>query len=659
MAFATRLPTLFRAIVVADAATGEQHQITNGLADAMYPVWDAGGKTLWFLASTDFGLRSGWLDMTNYPHETHYGLYVAMLAKGTASPLLPESDEEADKPGGDDDKSGKTSEGGKDKAKVDDKAATAPTVIDFEGLSSRVVAVPGVPEKQYGPLKAGSAGNVFLLEALPGAAPGAGGALHRYQLKERKLESFASNVAEFSLSADGKKLLYRAGAGGGPGGGGVAPTTAPKLFLVDAEKPAPKAGEGELKLELMAQIDARAEFKQIFDEGWRNQRDYFYVPNLHGVDWPLMKSTYGQFLPHVNHRADLNYLLDQMGGETAVGHSYVYGGAMPDVPVVVGGLLGADFVVEQGRYRIARIYDDEEWNPELRAPLAVPGLDVKVGDYLVAVNGEELRGTDNVHRLLDGTAGKQTVLSVNARPALEGARRITVIPVRTEQPLRARAWVEANRRTVDRLSGGKLAYVHVPNTGAVGYRSFNRYYFAQQDRQGVIVDERYNGGGSAADYMIEVMRREFDGYFNNVAGDRRPFTSPSAGIWGPKVMIVNEMAGSGGDYLPYLFRFHKLGPIVGTRTWGGLVHTADTPRFVDGGAMIAPRGGYFSRDMQWEVENEGTTPDIEVENWPKDVIAGRDPQLERAVAEAMRLLAANPVQRSDVEPKAPETGKRK
>ena len=251
------------------------------------------------------------------------------------------------------------------------------------------------------------------------------------------------------------------------------------------------------------------------------------------------------------------------------------------------------------------------------------------------------------------------MIEVNDRPTRTGARRVTVVPVATEQTLRARAWVEANRRLVDRLSGGRLAYVHLPNTGQGGYQSFNRYYFAQQDREGVIVDERYNGGGSAADYMVEVMSRSFDGYFNNVAGKRRPFTSPEAGIWGPKVMIVNEMSGSGGDYLPYLFRFHKVGPIVGKRTWGGLVHTADTPRFVDGGAMIAPRGGYFTKDLKWVVENEGVAPDVDVENWPKDVIAGHDAQLERSVQEAMRLLEEHPVNRSDHEPPPPTTGRRR
>jgi tricorn protease len=416
------------------------------------------------------------------------------------------------------------------------------------------------------------------------------------------------------------------------------------MFLVDANAAAaPAAGSGRLAATLRMWWDGKQEYAQIFEEARRKVRDYFYVPNLHGTDWPRVVAQYKQFLPHVAHRDDLNYLLDWMEGETAVGHSYVRGGDMPELPNANVGLLGADYTVANGRYRFARVYDAESWNPELRAPLVTPGAEVRAGEYLLAVNGEELRATDNVHRLLEGTAGRQTVLTVNAEPSMAGARRVTVVPVASDQGLRTRAWVEGNRRLVDSLSNGRLAYLHLPNTGQGGYASFNRYYFAQQDRQGAVVDERYNGGGSAADYIIELLGRDFDGYFNNPAGDRRPFTSPAAGIWGPKVMIVNEMAGSGGDLMPYMFHRRKIGPLVGTRTWGGLVATSDQAPFVDGGSLVAPRLGFFDRDGNWAVENVGTPPDIEVENFPREVIAGRDPQLERAVAEALRLLRENPV----------------
>jgi tricorn protease len=471
---------------------------------------------------------------------------------------------------------------------------------------------------------------------------------------------FVSGAGDFTLSADGRKLLYRAAGGGGGGargGGGAA--AGPSLFLVDADRNPPQAGAGRLSATLRMRLDPKEEFAQIFNEGWRKQRDYLYVPNTHGSDWPKMKTMYGQFLPHVMHRADLNYLLDMMGAEIAIGHSYVRGGDMPEVPSSPGGLLGADFTIDAGRYKIARIYDNESWNPDLRAPLAAPGVDVSVGDYVLKINGVELKAPDNIFRLLDGTANRQTALTVNSKPALEGSRQVVVVPVSSEQGLRTRAFVESSRRLVDKLSNGQLAYVYVPNTGQPGYTSFNRYYFAQQHKQGAIIDERYNGGGSAADYIIDVLQRDFDGYFNNAAGDRVPFTSPAAGIWGPKVMIINEMAGSGGDLMPYMFKRRKIGPLVGKRTWGGLVHTADTPAFIDGGSMIAPRGGFFTRDGKWAVENEGVGPDIDVENWPKEVIAGRDPQLERAVEEAMRMLKEKPVDRLMKEPPSPTWGTRK
>ena len=664
VAYSSRLRSMFHAIFVSNAETGESKQITDGLSDATWPVWDANGKYLWFLASTDFGLRSQWLDMTSYDRETNYGLYLAVLNKSESTPLLPESDEDrgVPTPGARPTGAPAAADPPSDVAAGD--AARRPrgsvTVqIDFDGLAKRIISVPGVPERQYSSLRAGADGTVFYVEAAPG--PGGSSALHRYRLSDRRAIPFAVGVAAFSVSADGKKLVYRAGGGGGggQGGGQAGPPTAPALFLVDADRPtAPQPGTGRLNYSLRMHLDPKAEYRQMFNEGWRNQRDYFYVPNLHGTDWPKMKEMYGALLPYVNHRADLLYLMDMMGAETAIGHSYVRGGDLPDVPNSIGGLLGADFKIENGRYRITRIYDNENWNPDLRSPMAVPGINANVGDYVVAINGIELKAPDNIFRLLDGTANRQTSVTLNDKPSLEGARNVTVVPVANEAALRTRAWVESNRRLVEQLSNGQLAYVHVPNTGQGGYTSFNRYYFAQQDKKGAIIDERFNGGGSAADYIIDVLQRDFDGYFNNVAGDRYPFTSPAAGIWGPKVMIINEMAGSGGDLMPFMFKYRKIGPLVGKRTWGGLVHTADSPPLVDGGTMIAPRGGFFTREGKWAMENTGESPDIDVENWPKDVIAGRDPQLERAVQEAMRLLREKPVVRADKEPPAPTWGTR-
>jgi tricorn protease len=666
IAYVKHLNSLYKAVEVVNVETGASKQVTDGLADVITPAFDASGKYLWFLASTDFGLKSQWLDMTNTDHTETFGLYAAVLKKGDPSPFLPESDEEGAGPAG-----GRGGGRGAAGGEAGDDARPAPRVappnvtIDFDGLDKRILAVPGIATRQYSNLKAGAAGMVYFLEAGAGGGgrggAGGGSTLHRYSLRDRRDVPFIVGVSDYDVSLDGHKLVYRGGGGGGGGGGrgGNASAGGPALFVVDADRNPPTAGTGRINADLRAFIDPKQEFKQIFDEAWRNQRDYLYVTNEHGADWPKMKQMYGALLPYVNHRADLNYLIDQMGAEIAVGHSYVRGGDMPDVPAAVpGGLLGADFTIDQGRYKITRIYDTEQWNPDLRAPLASPGVDVRVGDYIIAINGQDLKAPDNIYRLLDGTANKQVSLVVNSTPAADGARHVTVVPVNNEQGLRTRAWVERNRRIVDSVSGGKLAYVYLPNTGGPGYTSFNRYYFAQQDKQGAVIDERYNGGGQAADYIIDVLQRNFDGYFNNVAGDRMPFTSPAAGIWGPKVMIINEMAGSGGDLMPYMFRYRKIGTLVGKRTWGGLVHTADTPPFIDGGSAIAPRGGFIARDGKWAVENEGVAPDIDVENTPKEWIAGHDLQLERAIAVAMQQLKEHPVDRMMKEPAPPTWGAR-
>jgi tricorn protease len=527
--------------------------------------------------------------------------------------------------------------------------------IDFAGIGNRIVAL-NVPRRNYTSLVAGAEGTIFYGEAVPNQQ---GVTVHRYALEERKAQPFLVGVQFYTLSADGKKLLYRAG-GGGPGGpGGPGGRGAATWGIVDATaRTAPKVGDGRLNTSaLRMRVDPRAEWRQMFVEGWRFQRDFLYVPNTHGADWQQVRAMYEPWVEHVRHRSDLTYLLDVMGAELSVGHSFVRGGDLPDIDEVSVGLLGADLEIHEGRYRIKRIYRGDPWTPEMRAPLAAPGLRVAEGDYILEVNGVELRAPENPYRLFENTANRQTLLRVNRRPTREGSWVITVVPVASESGLRTHAWVEENRRKVDELSGGRLAYVWLPNTAQGGYTSFNREYFAQQDKQGAVIDERFNSGGSAADYIVDIMARRLHGYFNNAVADRRPFTSPGAGIWGPKVMIVNEMAGSGGDLLPYMFRFLGIGPLVGTRTWGGLVGTWDTPPLIDGGVMIAPRGGFFNLDGEWDVENEGVAPDIEVEMTPAEVIAGRDPQLEAAVKEALRLLEANPVRLRE-EPPPPNKWRR-
>ncbi len=659
IAFTRLLANQYHAIFITSLESGQSRQITDGLSDCHSPSWDASGKYLYFLASTDYGLNVGWLDMSSFERPQRSAIYLAVLSSEEPSPLAPESDDESleEEKNVKDGSSGEggAKEGAKSKAKtresqtakksaaagdspekgVKAKTPKAPSDvrIDFDGLSRRIVAL-GVPARNYGDLVSAGEGVLFYTERIENQPALS---LHRYELEQRETKKFLEGVVGFEISADGKKLLYLKPEG--------------SAFLVGTDG-LPKPGEGELALDgLRMKVDPLAEARQIFREAWRFQRDYFYVENVHGLDLTWAYRSYAPWVEWVRHRSDLTHILDILGGETSIGHSFTGGGDTPEVERVAVGLLGADFTVEDGRFRIRKIYDAESWNPELRAPLSAPGLEIFEGDYLLAVDGVELVAGDNLYSSFDGKAGKQVVLSVHGTPTLEGAREVTVVPVADEQALRRRAWIEGNRRRVDELSGGRLAYIWLPDTGNGGYTNFNRYYFAQQDKQGAVIDERFNNGGSIADYVIDLMSRELVGYFNNPLGDKQPFTAPNAAIWGPKVMIINEMSGSGGDMLPYMFRLRRVGPLVGTRTWGGLVGTWDVPPLVDGGFITAPRGGFYDLEGHWAVEGEGIAPDIEVEQTPRLVEGGHDPQLERAVVEALELLKTQGV---DLLPQPPD-----
>jgi tricorn protease len=621
LAYARLLDNQFKAIFVYQIETGKKIQLTDGLADAISPVWDVNSEYLYFLASTNFGLNSGWLDMSSYERPITRSLYVAVLNKNGKSPFLPQSDEEKQKE--------------TEKKESEKKTETKLVTIDEEGVWKRIIAVD-IPAKDYTGLVSGPENYLFYTESVPNQ-PGV--LLHRYNFKERKTEQYLSGISFATVSNDRKTLLYQANGNWG---------------IVETNGGPKKTGDGNLKAlaNFKIKIDPKQEWEQIFKEGWRYQRDFLYVDNVHGAPWDDIYNWYKPWVSHVRHRSDLNYIIDILGGEVAVGHSYTSGGDFPDVKSVNIGLLGADYEVNQGRYRISKIYNAESWNPNIKAPLAIPGIDVNVGDYILEVNGQEIKSSENLYKYFEGTGSRQIKIRINSKPDTEGSRLITVVPVENENQLRMMDWVESNRRKVDELSGGKLAYVYIPNTGNPGYTYFNRYYFSQQDKKGAVIDERNNGGGSAADYMVDIMARELHGYFNSRAGDRRPFTTPMAGIWGPKVMLINERAGSGGDLLPYLFHKMEIGPLIGTKTWGGLVGTWDTPPFIDGGRMVAPRGGFFDVNGEWAVEGVGISPDIAVEQTPKDVIDGKDPQLERAVKETLRLLETQGVELKS-EPKAP------
>ena len=629
IAYSKNLPSHLRAIFIYSWAAKNSHQITDGLADSISPAFDAGGKYLYFMASTNYGPSTGWLEMSSIDRPVRRAIYLAVLGASEPSPLLPETGDEPPKPAA------------PPEAATPQPPAPTPRAvnvrIDFDQIGQRIISV-NIPAGDYSNLTTGAAGSFYYTEPIltTAATPGPPSLrLQRYQIKERTAAPFLEGIRSYSLSADKKKLLYQASAGGGTSWG-----------IVATDRPAPvKVGDGPLNVAQMEmRIDPRAEWQDIYRETWRIQREYFYDQKFHGADWQAIYEKYRPLLAYVGHRADLGYVIAMMGGELTVGHSYLTGlGDVPTEDPVSVGLLGADFAIENGRYRIKKIYTGENWNPDLRAPLSAPGIQVSEGDYLLEVNGRSLAPPTNLYSLFEGTAGRQTLIRVNKNPSPDGSRVITVIPVPSEDGLRTRAWIENNRRQVDKLSGGRLAYVWLPNTAGPGYTYFTRYYYAQQDKDGAIIDERYNHGGQVADYIVNELERKLMGYF--VQRDGQPATSPIAGIYGPKVMIINESAGSGGDALPYMFHLRKLGPMVGTRTWGGLVGTLGYPPTIDGGGITAPNLAFYDLSGKWAVENEGVPPDIEVEYTPAEVIKGHDPQLERAVQEAMKLLEQNPVRR--------------
>jgi len=507
-----------------------------------------------------------------------------------------------------------------------------------------------IPAAEYRNLSAGPAGSFFYLAPGTAGAGGRGGAgggarLMRYQLRDRSAQPFLEGVSAYIVSGDKRRVLYsEAGGGGGGRGAGRGGAANARWAIVPTDRPI-RPGEGTLDVSrLETWVEPKQEWADIFRETWRIEREYFYDAEMHGADWNAVYAKYQPMLQYVGHRSDLGYLIAMVGGELDVGHSYLSGpGDQPSEDPIDVGLLGADFAVENGHYRIKHIYSGENWNPELQAPLSAPGIQVAEGDYLLDVNGRPIAPPTNLYAAFQGTTGRQTVIRVGPSPMGEGSHLVTVMPIANETGLRARAWIEDNRRAVDSLSGGKLAYVWLPNTAAAGYQYFNRYYFAQQDKQGAIIDERYNGGGQIADYIVNELGRKPDGYFARRTG--KTYLSPGTGIYGPKVMLINESAGSGGDALPYMFHLRKLGTLVGTKTWGGLVGTLGIPTTLDGGGITAPSLAFYDLQGRWAVENEGIAPDVEVEYTPSEVLRGHDPQLERAVKVALSQLDKEALQR--------------
>ncbi len=623
IAYTRQLKSHLHAVFAYSLEQNKAFQLTDGMSDAAHAVFDKEGKYLYFTASTDAALTNGWLDMSSIQRPVTCSVYLMVLPKDEPSPLAPESDEEK-----------AADETAKKPADTAKKEVTVR--IDLDNISQRILALP-LPARNYISLDAGKTGILFLEEA-PAmqslAGPSEGRSLQMFDLKTRKTDRIRENINGFWLSANGEKMLYRqqlqffiAAAGRGP----ATPT-------------AGAAGTGgPLRLDTMeVYVDPRAEWAHMYLQAWRGQRDFFYDPGLHGVNREAMEKKYEPYLANLTCRDDLNYVFEEMLGEMTVGHMFVGGGDRPEVKRVPGGLLGADFTVEDGRYRFARVYNGENWNPNLKAPLTQPGVNVVAGEYLLAVQGRDVRPPANLYSFFEETSGKAVLIRVGPDPSGANSREVTVVPVANEQALRNYAWIEDNRRKVEQLSGGRLAYVYLPNTAGGGYLNFNRYFFSQVGKEGVIIDERFNGGGDIADYVIDYLRRPIMGRFTMRYGE--DITVPMEGIFGPKVMIINEMAGSGGDAMPWLFRKSNIGPLVGMRTWGGLVgHYTAAGDLIDGGSVADPDLAFYNLEGSWDVENNGVPPDYEVEMNPKLVREGHDPQLEKAVEVALELLKKNPV----------------
>ena len=646
--YARALPSLENAAFLYELASGKSTQITDGMSNVTNPVFDAGGKYIFFTASTDIGPAIDGFGLGSFNRTTTASVYVAVLSKDELSPIPPQSDDEKAKPEDDksptakdaaktDEKKDAAKKEGDDKKDDQDKkpvAGSLPvTKIDLDGIQQRILALP-IPARNYTALAPGKAGVILIGEGGAAANSAIDGqpslrSIYRFTLETRKTEDILHNADMMIVSFDGENLLYKKGEG---------------YFIARGTDLTPAAADGTpgkpLHTDAMqAKVDPRAEWRQMYKESWRIEREFFYDPNFHGLNLKKIEAKYAPYVDGLSCRSDLTYLQQEMLGELTVGHMFVSGPSTPsDDPKT--GLLGANYIIDQDRYRIAHIVAGGNWNPQLYSPLTQPGVNVHEGDYLIAVNGSALHATDNLYAAFEGLAGKQTTLTVGPTADGKNTRDVLVLPVPSERGMRSYEWIENNIKRTNELSHGQVAYVYLPDTASGGFTSFNRYFFAQTDRKGVVVDERYNQGGDIADYVIDVLKRTPMLNYESRQGLRT--TEPTGAIFGPKAMLINQNAGSGGDAMPWLFRQAKLGPLVGTRTWGGLVGIGGYPGLLDGGSITAPRTALYGLHGEFEVENIGVAPDIEVEDDPKAVRDGHDPQLERAVQYVLDELKKNP-----------------
>ncbi|MGJ8674528.1 MAG: S41 family peptidase [Pseudoalteromonas sp.] len=613
--------------------TGKATPITSGMSDAGQPAFSVDGEYLYFSASTNRGPTVASIDMSQQDRPYRAALYAAVLSSVGKSPLLPKSDEEIS--------SEKASDEKKDKKSEDADAEVKATRIDLDGIMSRIVALP-IAEKNYTHLAVGSDNALYYIDRpQPGSGLDASGNaadksnLMRFDMTEKKSTEVISDVVNFLLSHDAKTILHASSEGKW------------QTAEVGAKIESKPLNIAELKMK----IDPMKEWAQIFEDTWRMQVDYFYAENLHGIDWQGVYKQYRPLLDHVGTRADLNKLIVAMISELQVGHNRAYGGDVFNPSTVNVGLLGADVRYENGAFRLAKIYTGESWNPYLNTPLGIPGIDIKQGDYILAVNGKAFSANDNFFAAFENTADKQVSLLVSADPKGKNARKVTIVPMSNERIARQWSWIEANRKYVDEQSKGQVGYVYVPNTADAGFTYFNRMFFAQLDKKAMIIDERSNGGGQIANYITDVLSSTYLAGFKDRDGE--VYGSPVGALDGPKVMLIDQDAGSGGDFLPYAFKYEGIGKLIGTRTWGGLIGISHNPAFIDGGQMSVPFIRIFDAKGEWLAENTGIAPDIEVKLMPAEVNKGIDPQLDRGIKQIMDELKTFTPIRAVEAPKIP------
>ncbi|MBN2633309.1 MAG: PD40 domain-containing protein [Bacteroidales bacterium] len=618
-------------IWVYEIATGKKQSLTDGIYSDNTPVFSKCGNYIFFTSNRDYNLtRSGFESDYLYTRATR--MYVLSLTKGSPRIFKVKNDIEPVK----EEKTNETPSSGKAKKEKTSPEEKAPekkelrVEIDPDGINNRVTVLPGEPGS-YGIAGAVEGGLIYI----------SNGKLMKFNLAEEKNEEILDRVMMATISADGKTALYRSGAN----------------FGITKLSPGQKPGTGTLNLDgLEMKIDPRKEWNQIFVDAWRIFRDYFYVGNLHGVDWKAMRDRYSALLPYVGHRADLDYILNEIVAESNTGHSYVDWGDFDQVKRVDNGLLGADLVPDErsGRYRITRIYQGENWKPSLRSPLAEQGMEVSEGDYLISIDGNDVTTEINPYVYLENKAGKTVEIVVNSKASVEGSRTYTVKPVSSELQLMHLNWVNERRAMVDKLSGGRIGYIYVPNTSTEGTREIYHGMYTYFDKEALIIDERYNGGGFIPDNITDLLDRKTLSYWYQ--NGLLPGKTPGIAHDGPKVMLINGFSSSGGDAFPYYFKKLGLGTLIGTRTWGGLVGISGNAGLVDGGYVSVPRFGIFDADEGWIIEGRGVSPDIEVVDRPEQLAKGIDPCVEKAVEVLMQQLKQKPVKKVSV-PEFPDRSK--